>query len=84
MVLDKPFGGVFGFIEVISILDIIYRYVDEGNVGDHVTNAEAFEGHLGPIVREAAQELVSGPSEGTNILRSHYVRYCGFYHNQIL
>ena len=84
VVLDKPFARVFGFVEVINILDIIYRYVDKGDVGDHVTNAEAFEGHLAPIVREAAQELVSGPSESADIFRSHNVRYSGFYHNQIL
>ena len=50
MVLDHPLRRVVLFLQGSRVINLINGHIYEHNVGDHVTDAESLEGHLGPVV----------------------------------
>ena len=50
VILYQALGWVVCIIKVLLAFDLVDRYVHKRNVRYHVTDPEAFEFHLGPVV----------------------------------
>ena len=67
VVLDQALRRVVCIVKIRLALDLVDGYVHQRDVGDHVSDPEALELELGPVVGESAEELVSWASQLTDV-----------------